>query len=108
MAKDHFDFLAERIAAATALSELEARGTLRLALKASGLDAKNASAQALRVVVERVLSRELRARGVSPAGSPRTRPKVRNPAQRRARRRSSRGSAAPDLTVGAASRGPRC
>jgi hypothetical protein len=67
MAKDHFDFLAERIAAATALSELEARGTLRLALKASGLDAKNASAQALRVVVERVLSRELRARGVADA-----------------------------------------
>jgi hypothetical protein len=65
MAKETFDWLAARLAAATALSDLEARGTLRLALKAAGLDAGSATPSAYRVVVERVLGGELRARGVA-------------------------------------------
>jgi hypothetical protein len=62
-----FDWLADKLSAATALSALEARGTLRLALKAAGLDPHTAAADALRVVVQRVLAGELRARGVEGA-----------------------------------------
>jgi hypothetical protein len=67
VAQDTFDWLAARLAAGTALSDLEARGTLRLALKSAGLDAKSANADAYRVVVERVLARELATRGVADA-----------------------------------------
>jgi hypothetical protein len=67
VAKETFDWLAERLAAGTALSDLEARGTLRLAMKAAGLDAKSASPAVFRVVVERLLGRELAARGVADA-----------------------------------------
>jgi hypothetical protein len=64
-----FDWLADKLAAATSLSDLEARGTLRLALRAAGLEARTAGADALRVVIERVLAGELRARGVDGAES---------------------------------------
>jgi hypothetical protein len=67
VAKDTFDWVAERLSADTALSDLEARGTLRLALKGAGLDAKSASPAAYRVVVEKVLAKELAARGVADA-----------------------------------------
>lgn len=49
----------------TKLSRLEARGTVRRALKQSGLDA----ASELAVVVQAILPNELDARGVPDAGS---------------------------------------
>jgi hypothetical protein len=49
----------------TELSRLEARGTVRRALKQSGLDA----ASELAVVVQAILPNELDARGVPDAGS---------------------------------------
>ena len=67
MTKDTFDRLAAELAAATALTELEARGTLRLVLKTAGLDARTATAGSLRIVVERGLARELAARGIADA-----------------------------------------
>jgi len=47
-----------------ALDRLAARGTVRLALKQAGLDAKTVSARELAVAVERLLPAELTSRGV--------------------------------------------
>ena len=44
---------------------LEARGTVRLALKSSGLTPREVTSEQMVVVIEQVLPRELRARGVS-------------------------------------------
>jgi len=59
-----FDFAAEKLERHTGLSQLEARGTLRIALKAAGLDPKSLSRQELRVVFERLMPGELEQRGV--------------------------------------------
>ncbi|HIF92617.1 MAG: hypothetical protein ABGX04_12290 [Myxococcales bacterium] len=45
-------------------SRSEARGTIRLALKWAGLDAKSVTVEQLRVVLERLLPIELERRGV--------------------------------------------
>jgi hypothetical protein len=63
-----FDFAAERLEAATSFSRLEARGTLRLALREAGLDHTAGSGE-LVVVLRRVLPRELGARGVASGDS---------------------------------------
>jgi triphosphoribosyl-dephospho-CoA synthetase len=62
-----FDFVCEELERATSLNTLEARGTVRLALKAAGIDAKSASAEQLRVVVTKLLPAELQSRGCSDA-----------------------------------------
>jgi hypothetical protein len=62
-----FDLVAEAIERATDLARLEARGTLRLALKGAGFDARTVKAAELVVVLERVLPRELALRGVADA-----------------------------------------
>jgi hypothetical protein len=49
---------------AGSLNRLEARGTVRLALKQAGLDAKCVTARELVTVVQRVLPAQLAARGV--------------------------------------------
>ena len=49
----------------SSLTSIEARGTIRLALKAAGFDAKTATARALTAVVERVLPAELRSRRIA-------------------------------------------
>ncbi len=59
-----FDWLCTQLETRTELSLLEARGTVRLALKASGLDAGAVRAEELAVVLERVLPNELATRGV--------------------------------------------
>jgi hypothetical protein len=64
-----FDLAAERLEHHTALDRLEARGTLRLALKAAGLEPKGVTSEQLRVLFERVLPGELETRGVSDAAS---------------------------------------
>jgi hypothetical protein len=58
-----FDFVAERLEAGTPLSRLEARGTLRIALREAGLPA-SAGADELAVVLRRLLPGELAARGI--------------------------------------------
>jgi hypothetical protein len=70
MADDNvFDWVCGALESATSLDRLEARGTLRLALKASGLEARTVTAEQLQAVILRVLPAELEARGVADATS---------------------------------------
>lgn len=59
-----FDWVCERLEEATSLDRLEARGTLRLALKSAGLEARGATRDQMRVVLSRLLPGELASRGV--------------------------------------------
>ncbi len=63
MAADLFDFAAERLEHHTGFSRIEARGTLRIALKVAGLDAGSITAGQLCVVLEKVMPAELTERG---------------------------------------------
>ena len=60
-----FEWLCGAIEADTSLGRLEARGTVRIALKEAGLEAGTATPAELAVVVAKVLPRELRQRGVA-------------------------------------------
>ena len=60
-----FDFAADRLEHHAGLDRLEARGTLRIALKAAGLKPKNLTCSQLAVVFEQVMPEELDNRGVS-------------------------------------------
>jgi len=64
MATTVFDFASEQLERRTDLDRLEARGTLRLALKSAGLDPGEVTAGQMAVVVGRVLEVELRSRGI--------------------------------------------
>jgi hypothetical protein len=64
VAETLFDLAAEKLEAHSDLDKLEARGTLRLALKAAGLDANTLTARQLEVVLEKVMPGELERRGV--------------------------------------------
>jgi hypothetical protein len=59
-----FDLTCEMLERDTSLDRLEARGTLRLSLKAAGLNAGSVSPEQMVVVVDNLLPRELEARGV--------------------------------------------
>jgi len=59
-----FDFAAQKLEQHTGFSQLEARGTLRIAVKSAGLDPKSLTVDELRVVFEKLMSRELEQRGV--------------------------------------------
>ena len=64
-----FEFLCEKLEAASSLSSLEARGTVRLALKQAGFDPRTVGAQEMAVVVKKILPEELRVRAVDDADS---------------------------------------
>ncbi len=64
-----FDHICGALESRTTLSRLEARGTVRLALKEAGLDASSATAHQMSVVVERIMPGELRSRGIGDADS---------------------------------------
>jgi len=49
----------------SSLTNIEARGTIRLALKEAGFDAKTATPRVLAIVAQRVLPAELRSRRVA-------------------------------------------
>ena len=59
-----FDFAADRLEHHAGLDRLEARGTLRIALKSAGLEPKNVTGAQMRVVFEQVMPGELDSRGV--------------------------------------------
>jgi hypothetical protein len=59
-----FDFLCGELERASSLDRLEARGTVRIAIKQAGLDPHSATPQELAVVVEKVLPSELATRGI--------------------------------------------
>ncbi len=64
-----FTIACEQLEQASSLERIEARGTIRLALKEAGLDAASVSGSQLSVVVDKILPRELEARGVSDTAS---------------------------------------
>ncbi len=69
MATALFDASAERLEASTEMDRLTARGTLRLALKEAGLDTQNLTLPQLRAVFEKLMPKELEARGVTDAAA---------------------------------------
>jgi hypothetical protein len=62
-----FDHVVETLERRTELNRLEARGTVRLALKQAGLDASSVTPRQMSVVVERIMPGELRSRGIGDA-----------------------------------------
>ena len=62
-----FDLAAERLEEGSGMDRLEARGTLRLAVKEAGLDVQNLTVTQLRAVFEKLMPGELEARGVTDA-----------------------------------------
>ena len=69
MAETIFEFVADALEQASDLDKLEARGTLRIALKQAGLDAHRVSPAQMVVVLGRVLPVQLTSRGVDHAES---------------------------------------
>ncbi len=67
MATDLFDIAAETLERNTNLDRLAARGTLRIALKEAGLDANKLTIPQLRATFEKLMPKELDARGVGDA-----------------------------------------
>jgi hypothetical protein len=59
-----FDLAAQKLEQHTGFSQLEARGTLRIALKSAGLDPGSFTLDELRVVFEKLMPGELDQRGV--------------------------------------------
>jgi hypothetical protein len=64
-----FDRVCDVLERSTSLDRLSARGTIRLALKAAGLESASVTPKQFSVVIARVLPDELRARGVADAAS---------------------------------------
>ena len=64
-----FDWVCEELERSTRLDRLEARGTVRLALKDAGLEAGVVQPDQMKVVIERLLPRELEGRGVEGAAA---------------------------------------
>ncbi len=62
-----FDWLATQLEQHTELRRLEARGTMRITLKAAGLDARSLNARQVQALVEHVLGEQLRCRGIPDA-----------------------------------------
>ena len=65
MADTLFDLAADSLEQHSPFDRLAARGTLRIALKAAGLEPKNLTGSQLQVVFEKVMPEELDSRGVS-------------------------------------------
>jgi hypothetical protein len=59
-----FDFVCDSLEQGTSMDRLAVRGTVRIALKQAGLEARTVTAQQMAVVLERVLPMELSTRGV--------------------------------------------
>lgn len=59
-----FDWTAEALERETSFDRLEARGTLRIALKAAGLEPRSVTRDQMSVVLREVLPQELASRGV--------------------------------------------
>jgi len=64
MAASIFELVAEELERRTDLAKLEARGTVRLALKEAGLDARTVTVEQMGVMLQKVMPDEMRSRGV--------------------------------------------
>jgi len=67
MSDSIFDFVAKRLEEASGLDRLEARGTLRIGLKAAGLDPARVTPGQMTVALLRTMPKELSSRGVASA-----------------------------------------
>ena len=67
MADSIFDLVADELERRTDLAKLEARGTVRLALKEAGLDARSVTSDQMAVTLRRVLPKEIESRGIEDA-----------------------------------------
>jgi hypothetical protein len=65
VAETLFEFVSGKLEEATSLDRLEARGTVRLGLKAAGLDPCSVTKQQMEVMLQKVLPSELSTRGVT-------------------------------------------
>jgi hypothetical protein len=64
MSASIFDFVSDELERLTRLEKLEARGTVRLALKAAGLDARTVTTPQMVATLEKVMPNEMKVRGV--------------------------------------------
>lgn len=64
-----FEYVCNELEARSELDRLAARGTVRLALKAAGLDAHSVTPSQIGVVLDKILPAELEARGIQVAAS---------------------------------------
>lgn len=62
-----FEWLSEELARRSSLTLMQSRGTVRIALQSAGLESRTLKKEPALVVVERILPRELTARGVANA-----------------------------------------
>jgi hypothetical protein len=62
-----FEFVCGEIERATSLTSLEARGTVRIALKSAGIEARTATPAQLKVILEKLIPGELKKRGCDDA-----------------------------------------
>ena len=67
MGKELFDCATEKLESLTDLDRLEARGTLRIALKEAGLDIETLTLPQLEAVFERLMPQQLELRAVDGA-----------------------------------------
>lgn len=64
MSASIFDFVSDELERLTRLEKLEARGTVRLALKAAGLDARSVTTAQMVATLQKVMPNEMKVRGV--------------------------------------------
>lgn len=64
-----FDYVSRALSDRTSLESIEARGTVRLALKAAGLTAASVTPEQMAVVLDRIVPGELEKRGIAGAGA---------------------------------------
>lgn len=67
MAETLFEFVAARLEERSELDRLEARGTIRIALKDAGLDPRSVTVEQMSVMLVRAMPKELSARGIQGA-----------------------------------------
>jgi hypothetical protein len=67
MADSIFDFVADELENRTELVKLEARGTVRLALKEGGLNARGVTRDQMAVILTKVMPGEMLSRGIDNA-----------------------------------------
>ena len=62
-----FEFACNQLEAKTSLDRLAARGTVRIALKQAGLEARSVTPEQMAVIVQKILPTELGSRGIDGA-----------------------------------------
>ena len=67
MAESLFEFVAAELESRTDLDKLEARGTVRIALKETGLEPRSVTPEQMSVMLVRAMPKELTSRGVERA-----------------------------------------